>query len=112
MHTYPSTRTLVMSESESRLKQMVGLPQIVYAQRIVNTGAARPELWYDARLPTLETKATQLLCASKRSTVRLSAVVTTLADSQRRMQTSGRSRDSRAGIFFPNLKWAHDSGVI
>ena len=35
-----------------------------------------------------------------RSTVRLSAVVTTLADSQRRMQTSGRSRDSRAGIFF------------
>ena len=63
------TRTLVMSKSESRLKQL-------------------------------------------RSTVRLSAVVTTLADSQRRMQTSGRSRDSRAGIFFPNLNWAHDSGVI
>ena len=37
-----------------------------------------------------------------RSTVRLSAVVTTLADSQRGlrgMQTSGRSRDSRADIF-------------
>ena len=32
------------------------------------------------------------------STVRLSAVVTTLADSQHGMQTSGLSRDSRAGI--------------
>ena len=84
---------------------MVGLPQIVYAQRIVNTGAARPELWsYDARLPTLETKATQLLCASKRSTVRLIAAVTTLADSQCRMQTSGRSRDSRTCIFFSELE--------
>ena len=69
LNTYPSTGTLVMSKSESRLKQI-------------------------------------------RSTVRLSAVVTTLADSQRRMQTSGRSRDSRAGIFFLNLNWAHDSGVI
>ena len=39
-----------------------------------------------------------------RSTVSLSAVVTTLADSQRRMQTSGRSRDSRAGIFFSELE--------
>ena len=60
--TYRSTQILVMSESESRLKQT-------------------------------------------RSTVRLSAVVTTLAScrhhtSQRRMQTSGRSRDSCAGIFF------------
>ena len=35
-----------------------------------------------------------------RSTVRPSAVVTTLTDSQRHMQTSGSSRDSRAGIFF------------
>ena len=60
MHTYRSTRTLVMSES--RLRQ-------------------------------------------KRSTVRLSAVVTTLADSQRGMQTSGRSGDSRAGIFFEVQTW-------
>ena len=34
--------------------------------KFVNTNTARAELWYNARLPTLETKATHQSCASKR----------------------------------------------
>ena len=74
--------SLVRWEVCGAMPRLPGLTPHAYIPIDSNTGHARVETEAD------------------KSTVRLSAVVTTLADSQRRMQTSGRSRDSRAGILF------------
>ena len=93
--------SLVRWEVSGAMPGLPGLTPHAYIPIDSNTGHVR------VRVETEADKDSLL-----RSTVRLSAVVTTLADSQRGMQTSGRSRDSRAGIYFdsnfrgPNLKWA------